>query len=273
MKKYKRNERIAAIMNILTERPSNIFSYNYFTDKFNAAKSTISEDIMIAKETAKKLDLGEIETISGASGGVRLNIKMSNEKIYDILSDISVNLSDKDRIIPGGFIYMTDILYNPNIVYNIGKVFATKYNNEKIDCVVTVEMKGIPLAMMTAKTLNVPLVIIRNNTKVTEGPTVSINYVSGSTKKIQTMSLSRKAMKEGSKVLVIDDFMKAGGTAKGIEDMMKEFKSEVISTGVLISTEEPNKKLVENFVSLLNLKKLNEDKNEIYIEPNMKIFT
>ena len=51
----------------------------------------------------------------------------------------------------------------------------------------TIATKGISLAYAVANYLNVPVVIVRRNNKVTEGPTVSINYVSGSTKRIQTM--------------------------------------------------------------------------------------
>ncbi|EOD00339.1 pur operon repressor [Caldisalinibacter kiritimatiensis] len=271
MRKLRRNHRIGALMNILTERPNHIFTYNYFTERFNAAKSTISEDIVIAKELVEELDLGCIETISGAAGGVKFVPKMSKERTKEFLVELSDKFKEKDRLLTGGFIYMTDILYSPNIANCIGKVFASKFLTEEIDYVVTVETKGIPISMMTAQALDVPLVIIRRNARVTEGPTVSINYVTGSTKKIQTMSLSRRAIKEGSKVLVVDDFMKAGGTAKGIQDMMKEFKADVAGIGVLIATEEPKKKLVDNYISLLTLKGIDEEKQEIYIEPNLDI--
>ncbi len=271
MKKLKRNERIGALMKILTDRTNHVFTYNYFTDKFNVAKSTISEDIMIIKDLVKELDFGHIETISGAAGGVKFIPKISEKGLSDLLYSLCNQLSSKDRVIPGGYVYMVDVLYNPYIVHQIGKYFAMKFSDTNIDYVVTVETKGIPIALMTAKILDVPLVIIRRNAKVTEGATVSINYVSGSTKKIQTMSLSRRAMDEKSKVLVIDDFMKAGGTAKGIIDMMKEFKSEAVGIGVLISTENPEKKLVDNYQSLLKLKTLDEENNKVYIEPNKKI--
>ncbi|MBP7279852.1 MAG: pur operon repressor, partial [Sedimentibacter sp.] len=47
MKKYKRNQRIGALMKIFAEKPNCLFSYNYFCEIFNAAKSTISEDVAI----------------------------------------------------------------------------------------------------------------------------------------------------------------------------------------------------------------------------------
>lgn len=262
----KRNTRICAIMNILTTNPNMVFSYNYFTERFNAAKTSISEDIVIIKESVSDLNLGEIQTISGASGGVRYLPTVNEDEEKKVVKLIAEMLNSKERILPGNFIYMVDMLYNPKLVDRIAKIFANQYENLGIDYVVTVETKGIPLAFETARLLNLPLVIIRRNIKITEGATVNINYISGSSGNIQTMSLSRKAMKENSKVLVIDDFMKAGGTAKGIVDMMKEFKSNVEGICVLMSTAEPEEKMVDSYYSLLSLEKIDNKNGEIYIK-------
>ena len=140
-----------------------------------------------------------------------------------------------------------------------------------IDCVVTVETKGIPIALMTANALNVPLIILRRDSKVTEGSTVSINYISGSTGKIQTMSISKRALKSGAKVVIIDDFMKAGGTAKGMMDMMKEFDARVMGIGVMIATREPSNKLVEDYIPLLILEGVDEITKRIRVYPNEKL--
>ena len=55
--------------------------------------------------------------------------------------------------------------------------------------------------------------------KVSEGPTLSMTYVSGNTSKVESMSLPRKALKPDSKVIIIDDFMRGGGTIKGMIDL------------------------------------------------------
>jgi len=86
----------------------------------------------------------------------------------------------------------------------------TRFASLAPDYIMTVETKGIPLAFATARAANLPLVTVRRGSKVTEGSSVSINYVSGSTHRIQTMSLPRRAIPSGAKVLIIDDFMKAG---------------------------------------------------------------
>ena len=92
----------------------------------------------------------------------------------------------------------------------------------------TVATKGIPLAYAVASQLNVPVVIVRRDNKVTEGPTVSINYVSGSAKRIQTMVLSKRSMQKDSSVLIVDDFMKAGGTVMGMISLLEEFNAQLL---------------------------------------------
>ncbi len=271
MKKYKRNQRIGALMKIFAEKPNFIFSYNYFSEIFNAAKSTISEDVAIVKELVSELDYGKIETISGAAGGAVFIPVMGMKERTDILDSLCEMFSHKNRILSGGFIYMTDIFNNPGVVTNIAKVISSEFSNKKIDCIITVETKGIPAAILTGQKLNVPVAVIRRNNKVTEGATVSINYVSGSSNNIQTMSLSKRSLRENSRVLIVDDFMKGGGTCKGMADMMREFNAEVVGTAVVIETKQPEKKLVDNYLSLLVLNGINEKEGIIDITPNSKL--
>ncbi|RBP40619.1 pur operon repressor [Garciella nitratireducens] len=267
-KKRKRTERIGVLIKILNDHPNKIFTLNYFCELLGAAKSSISEDIMIAKNMLEDLNLGIIETIPGAAGGVKYLPVISKEETKKFLQDICFKLEDEERVIPGGFIYMTDIIYSPENAEMIGKILATQFINKKIDYVLTMETKGIPIAMMGARSLGVPLVIVRRDNKVTEGSTVSINYVSGSSKRIQTMFLSRRALSRGAKVLIIDDFMKAGGTAKGMTDLVKEFEGEIAGIGVLIATKEPKEKVVEEYVSLLYLENMDLENKKISIMPN-----
>ncbi len=74
--------------------------------------------------------------------------------------------------------------------------------------------------------------------KVTEGSTVSVNYVSGSTRKIETMVLSKRTLKEGSKVLVVDDFLRAGGSITGVINLMEEFSAGVVGVSVLVEAKQ-----------------------------------
>lgn len=259
MYKFNRNQRISAMTKILTENPNKIINLNKFTHIFNAAKSTVSEDLVIIRELLSKLSLGRIDTISGASGGVKYICDISNEEKNKFSEELCIILRDRNRIIPGNFIYITDIMYNPDIIYKAAIILASKFYDKSVDYVVTVETKGIPLAYEVSKMLGVQLIIVRRDPKVTEGPTISINYVSGSNGRIQTMSLSKRSIKKGSKCIFIDDFMKAGGTALGITDLLKEFECEILGMGILIDNIEASRKLVTDYFSIVEFKGIGED--------------
>ncbi|AGK99288.1 pur operon repressor [Clostridium pasteurianum] len=270
MEKFSRNQRIAAITKILVEKPNKVINLNNFTEIFNAAKSTISEDIVIIRDILNKLKIGNIETISGASGGIKYACNVSEVEKEKFANELCFILKEKNRIIPGNFIYMTDVMYNPEMVHKAAAILSLNFNKLSIDYVVTVETKGIPLAYEVAKLLGVQLIIVRRDSKVTEGPTVSINYLSGSSKRIQNMSLSKRSMKRGSKCVFIDDFMKVGGTALGIIDLLREFDSEVLGIGVLIDSVENKRKLVNDYISILKFNGISEDGTAVLIPSENK---
>ena len=249
MEKLNRNSRVVAITKILTENPNKIIGLSQFSTLLNAAKSTISEDIVIVREILEKLELGSVETIAGATGGI---------------------IKDSKRVIAGNFIYMTDVMYNPNIISKAGVILSSCFEKENIDYIITVETKGIPLAYEVARNLGVQLVIARRDAQVTEGATMTINYVSGTSGKLQQMSLSKRSMKANSRCIFIDDFMKGGGTALGIKELLKEFNSELIGIGVLIDNKEVKKKLIDEYVSIVELRSVDADM-KIDIEPS-KLF-
>lgn len=259
MEKLSRNSRIVAITKILIGNPNRIIGLNKFSEEFDAAKSTISEDIVIVRNVLKKLDMGKIETISGASGGIKYIPSIGVERGKKFAAELCESLRDVKRIIAGNFIYMTDVMYNPNIISEAGVILSSCFKKMNVNYVVTVETKGIPLAYEVAKNLGVQLVIARRSAQVTEGPTVTINYVSGTNGRLQQMSLSKKSMKPGSRSIFIDDFMKAGGTAQGIKELLKEFESELVGIGVLVDNKKVDKKLVDEYVSIVELKSVDKE--------------
>lgn len=263
----RRSQRIAAITKMLVDRPHCIISLTDFAELFDAAKSTLSEDLAVIRETFAELELGKIETLTGAAGGVRYVPKLSKQELLRRIESFCEKLSDPERILPGGFIYLNDFGTEPTVVSEIGEIFADHFSDLTPDYVVTVETSGIPIALMTARSLNVPLVVVRRISRLTEGSVLTMNYLSGSSGRVQTMSLSRRALPQNSRILVIDDFMKAGGTLRGLEDLMGEFECEIVGKGVLIETAEPTKKLVTDYVSFIRLHNVDVSSQTVKVEP------
>lgn len=160
---------------------------------------------------------------------------------------------------------MTDLLGNPNYMNRVGKVFASAFADQNIDVIMTVATKGISIAHAIARHLNVPVVVVRRDSKVTEGSTVSINYVSGSSRRIQTMVLSKRSMKSGQRVLITDDFMKVGGTMNGMKSLLEEFDCELAGIAVLVEAEHADETLVDDYYSLIKLQEVNERDRTIQV--------
>lgn len=269
MKKTKRSARLVEMTQYLLARPHRLVPLTVFADRYEAAKSSISEDLTIIKEVFEGEGIGELSTLAGAAGGVKFVPRVEKAAALSLVQDLCVQLQRPERILPGGYLYMSDLLGQPALIHEIGRSFASIFANRPIDVVMTVETKGIPLAYATAAQLNLPVVLVRRDPKVTEGSSVSINYVSGSNKRIHTMTLARRALKVKSNVLIIDDFMRAGGTIRGMIDLLQEFEATVQGVGVLVETGDVAEEelLVNDYVSLAKLTHVDLKSREIQVVP------
>ena len=206
MDKIKRNERIGAMARILTAAPNHIFTLGRFCGMFEAAKSTVSEDVELLRKVFAQFDLGQIETVTGAAGGVRFVPRLSQASALAYVQELCGVLA----------------------------VLAGPYFAAAPDFVLTVETKGIPFALMVARALGVQLVIARRDHKAFEGSVVTINYISGSGGEMKTMSLAKRAVRPGQKALIVDDFTKDGGTVRGMVELMQEFDVTTVGVGVMV---------------------------------------
>ena len=257
--KWSRTRRIIRLMATLLAEPGEIFSLGQFAREMDVARSTISDDVRLIRDTAEAMGLGTVRTYAGATGGVQFFPDPSGKQDQLIRETLVNELSDPSRLLPGGFLYMTDIIFSPRWAEAIGVYFARLLAPREPDYIVTIETKGIPLALMTARAMNRPLVIIRRNYRVSEGSSVNISYVSGSTTRIQTMSLPRRAVTPGSRAVVIDDFMRGGGTVAGARDLLSEFDVRVSGVAVVVSTRDPEIKRFGDYYALVEVAELSAE--------------
>ena len=234
MDKIKRNERIGAMARILTAAPNHIFTLGRFCGMSEAAKSTVSEDVELLRKVFAQFDLGQIETVTGAAGGVRFVPRLSQASALAYVQELCGVLSDPGRVLPGNFLYIQDLLSQPDTLEVLGAIMAGPYFAAAPDFVLTVETKGIPFALMVARALGVQLVIARRDHKAFEGSVVTINYISGSGGEMKTMSLAKRAVRPGQKALIVDDFTKDGGTVRGMVELMQEFDVTTVGVGVMV---------------------------------------
>ena len=272
MERLTKSARVAALVKTLLDNPYVMLSVSDLADEFSVAKSSLSEDLAAARTAFDKLELGKLETMAGATGGVRYVPRRSPAHLAGIISGLCEKLSDVSRVVPGGYLYAADILSDPAFLFGLGEAIAGMFDGSKVDAVVTVETRGIPLAMMVARFLGSNLVIARREvlfapdgralpltreeSYVAEWPMLSITYVSGSHSGVQSMSLPRRGLANGARVLVVDDFLRGGGTMRGLLGLLGEFQADVLGTVVLMDAIKPKKKLVNTYLSVVEVGQL-----------------
>ncbi|GBG94356.1 purine operon repressor [Ligilactobacillus salitolerans] len=263
--KTRRSDRLIDMTNYLLERPHTLISLTFFAERYESAKSSISEDLAIVKRTFQARGIGVLETIPGAAGGARFIPSINEDEARSFISEMVQEMSAESRLLPGGYVYLSDLLGRPDVLRVVGRVIARQYIDKQIDAVMTVATKGVPIAQSVSEYLNVPFVIVRRDSKITEGATVSVNYVSGSSERIEKMELSKRSLKRGSHVLVVDDFMKGGGTVNGMKSMIEEFDSELVGITVFAEGSFAGQRMVDDYTSLLRVDQVNSQDKTIHV--------
>ena len=191
-----------------------------------------------------------------------MTLLYSEENAAQVIDDLVKAVDDDSRLLPGGYVYLSDLLGRPDVLREVGRLIATQYVDDDVDVVMTVETKGIPIAQSVAMYLNKPFVIVRNSSHITEGSTVSVNYVSGSSQRIKKMELSRRTLKEGANVIVVDDFMKGGGTLNGMKSLIEEFGAHLVGMTVFAEGQFSGQRLVDGCTSLIKVQAVDDTTNK-----------
>lgn len=235
----KRSERVAFLTKALIDSPNRVYSLRVFSEMTGASKTSLSEDIDILKRTFHKHQLGVIETIVGAGGGVRYKPQKNPAELARSLNELLEQMQDPSRLILNDFIYYGDILFNPAQLQDIALAMIALFAGEAIDGVLTIETKGVPLALEVARLLGVRAMVARKTNRASEGTTLSVHYKSFSHNTIQSMHLTKGVIEKDAKILVIDDFMKAGGTIAGMKSLIKENEAKFIGSCVFMQEISP----------------------------------
>lgn len=262
--KIKRSERLVDMTIYFLQNPKKIVPLNFFTERYQAAKSSISEDLTILTQGFKEKNIGILVTYAGAKGGVEYQPSMAKKELRSEVKKIMDEINHSKRLLPGGYIYTSDLLGNPEWLKRIGKVISSAYMNQEIDAIMTISTKGIPIAQAVAYYLNIPFVIVRKSAKITEGSTVTINYQPrSSSQELEKMALSKTSLKAGSRLLLIDDFLRGGGTMAGLKRMAEEFDCEVVDSIVFL--EHGNESAEQDYRSLLKIESIDQNSLEIEV--------
>lgn len=126
---------------------------------------------------------------------------------------------------------ITPILENPILSRAIIDTFVKRFEGVAVDAVAGVESRGFLFGLPLAMALNVPFLLVRKKGKL-PAETVSLKYdlEYGSAE----IEMHKDAVKNGMQVLVHDDLLATGGTAKGSADLITKQGGDIAGFSFLI---------------------------------------
>ena len=143
------------------------------------------------------------------------------------------------------------------LLFAMGKAWAEEFRGEKPDLVLTVEASGIAMAAAAAHELgDIPVVFAKKNAAVTNtGEMLTAPVYSFTHRKQNMICVDRKYLPEGSRVLIIDDFLADGEAVKGMMSLCAQQNAPVVGVGIAVEKgfQPGGKKLREMGIHLKSL--------------------
>ena len=136
---------------------------------------------------------------------------------------------------PGiNFYDITTLLKHPDGLRKTVDALATEYDGEKVDTVIGVEARGFIFAPALAYHLGAGFVPVRKPKKLpAECASISYDLEYGQ----DTLEIHRDAVGNGHRVIIADDLLATGGTAKAVCDLVEGLGGTVVGLVFVVELE------------------------------------
>lgn len=174
---------------------------------------------------------------------------MLEEKIKSVIREVKD--FPKDGI---SFKDITPVFRNPALCADIVGEFQKRIAGTSVDAVVGIESRGFLFGFLLAQKLHVPFILVRKAGKL---PYEKIAYEYDLEYGSSKVEMHIGEIKEGWNVLIHDDLLATGGTAKAAAELVKMQQGNIAGFTFVIELNFLNgkkslKKYSENTISLVN---------------------
>ncbi|WP_395373497.1 adenine phosphoribosyltransferase [Marinicella sp. W31] len=126
---------------------------------------------------------------------------------------------------------ITPILANPELSKMVVTALAEHAKSLNVDAIVGIDSRGFLFGASLARLLDLPFVVVRKKGKL-PGETIAHSYdlEYGSA----TLEIHRNAIQPGQRVLIHDDLLATGGTAKAAAELVQQLGGEIATFAFVI---------------------------------------
>lgn len=126
---------------------------------------------------------------------------------------------------------ITPLLNNPTAMRQATDALMDLIENKKIDIVVGMESRGFFFGPVLAANLNAGFVPVRKTGKL---PAEKISVTYTLEYGTETLEIHKDAIQKGDKVLIHDDVLATGGTAKATCELVERLGGEIVQCNFLM---------------------------------------
>ena len=125
---------------------------------------------------------------------------------------------------------------DPMLMQAVGQEFAARFADAGVTRIVTIESSGIAPAAMTALAMGLPMVIMKKSmSSILQEDILQTEVFSFTKNAPYQLTLKRKFVHPGDRVLLIDDFLANGEAAFGGIRLLEKAGAEVAGVGAVIA--------------------------------------
>jgi adenine phosphoribosyltransferase len=145
-----------------------------------------------------------------------------------------------------------DLLKNPEAFHRVIKTFAHRYRDFDLDAIVGLDSRGFIFGTALAYEMNLPFVMVRKAGKLprkVEKIDYELEYGKNS------FEIEVDSIHQGDRILIIDDLLATGGTAKAAATLIERLGGKVVEIACLIELEglHGRENLKHPFYSLISI--------------------
>ena len=145
----------------------------------------------------------------------------------------------KDGIVKPGNVLKVDSFLNHQmdvtLIEEIAREFKRRFGHKTVTKVLTIEASGIGIAIFVAREFGVPLVFAKKSKSINLDGDMYVAEVESFTHRNRNrVIVSKKFLREGEHVLIIDDFLANGCALQGLISIVESAGATVEGLGIAI---------------------------------------
>ena len=126
---------------------------------------------------------------------------------------------------------ITPLLQDSELFNQVISIFYERYKEKNIEVIVGIESRGFIFAAPLALKLNCAFVLARKGGKL---PSDTVEAHFDLEYGVDSIEIHKDAINQGDRILIVDDLIATGGTAKATGALVKRLGGQIVSFSFLI---------------------------------------